>query len=91
MSSEILNLNALTWSNGPAFDNSYSFMESVPYRDSFLLVGGRTGGESYLKTIHEYDASKEDWVLRSESLGEEKEATTAIMVDFNVVDCTSAK
>jgi N-acetylneuraminic acid mutarotase len=61
---------------------------TVPFGDSFLLIGGMTGNSSrktYLSTIYWYNPDEDSWNLLDASLKEGKAGVIAIVVDRETV------
>ena len=84
-STEILNLDTLEWSAGPALPEALGFATAVQYRNTFLIVGG--SGSTILDTIYEYDAENDDWVSRPETLAVPRDNCAAFMMPDDAVDC----
>lgn len=66
---EIFSLTTLEWREGANFpDKGIQLASTVPYRDTFLVVGGRDSAEKNLDTIYQFDPSTYRFVKRSERL-----------------------
>lgn len=65
-SSEILNLETMEWRTGPDLPGSLAAAASVPYGDTFLVVGGYHINE--LDQIYQFDPENEAWIERTEKL-----------------------
>ena len=86
-SSEIFSLERKTWQPGPDLpvDMVYNG-QSVQYRDSFLIVGGRNS--SYSKSIIRFDAIKEDWVILEQELATARDQFAAFTIPDYYISCT---
>ena len=86
---EIFSLDTLSWRPGPTF--SLSAPASVPFEDSFIVIGGYSeNGAGELKShseIYKWDVETEDFVLMAQELSEARDTMEAIMVPDSV--CTS--
>ena len=79
---EILNLDSGVWRSGPGLlGGARAGMASVPFGDSFLLVGGLNAAEEALADILEYDGTAESWISRPESIGSGRSHMAAVLVD----------
>ena len=58
----------------------------VPYRRTFLIVGGYSGS-GYRNTIIEFDADHLSWTVRPERLTGDVHSPFATMVDDYMLDC----
>ena len=80
-----------SWENGPALpetDETILFeAASVPYKDSFLVVGGNTDGEGYSDKIYEFDAARREFVMRQESLALARAHHVAVAVTDREFAC----
>ena len=85
-SSEELDLATLTWSPGPDLPNPIAFGESVPFRNSFLIVGG-SKGYRYFDVIYEYNPENKDWMQRPQRLKKERISFTAFLIPDDVAGC----
>ena len=87
VSSEIFDLSSQTWSPGPDLPFPVLFATSVPFGDTFLVVGGIGDGE-YLQSILEFDPVANDWIVRPERLSVGRDDRPAItVVDSDYIDC----
>lgn len=90
-SSEILDLDSLTWRAGPAVNatKSYGHPAAVQLAETFLLVGGKDQGDGDIDAVLEYDPAGEAWITRNEtvpgSTGGENLIVVAVPDEFR--DC----
>ena len=82
LSSEILDLETMTWRDGPTAGGWYSNNVAAQFGDTFVVVGG-----DVTDNIYEFDAENEAWIERHEKLSTERRDTTAVFVKDNVVNC----
>ena len=87
---EILELSSLTWSQGPNLPFPIIRAASVPFGDTFLIVGGISNGDGEeLKTILEYDPVEEIWLVRPEELSIGRDYLHAVTaVNSNFINCS---
>ena len=59
---QILDLQTMSWRDGPRLPEAWMYAAVVPYRRTFLIVGGysRSG---YRNTIIEFDADHLSWIV----------------------------
>ena len=85
---EILNLDTLTWSQGPDLPEGKYLLNgvSVPFRDSFVVFGDEGLGTDIFEWSHE----AMDWVKREEELvgGGPRQYLAAIPLPEGYIDCT---
>ena len=82
---EYLNLDTLLWEPRASLPQDVHYGASVPYQDSFLIVGGNTG--STLETIYYYNPTFDRWDLLYEmNLGRENLA--AFLVPDSYANCS---
>ena len=80
--SEVLSLDAITWTSGPALPTSDSFMwnsRALQLEDTFYLLGGKSGN-GYLGSVFEFDAEALDWIKRDEYLMEARQGHAVVGV-----------
>ena len=65
---------------GPSLPHPIENAASVPFGDTFLVVGGMSEAK-YLDTIFKYDAENAVWALLDASLSEARVNAVAMMVD----------
>ncbi len=82
------------WSNasfsGPDFpdDNGVYGAGSIPFEDSFLVVGGSDdGGVDFTDNIYKYNPAEEDWELREEKLSSPKYHFAYVFADREDILC----
>lgn len=61
---------------------------SVPYNNSFLLVGGEDQ-PSWVNTVYEFDVESEDWILHEEQLSYVNSYVSAMMVSTDLFPACS--
>ncbi len=83
---EIYNTGTGEWRAGRRLPQPLNSMASVPYGDTFLLVGGYSG--RFLNTIYQYDPTTGDWILRPERLSGNRERVGAVIAGPPVADCS---
>ena len=90
-STELLDLDSMQWSNGPELPYGIFDAVAVPYKNTFLIVGGReaSGNNNYYhNTILEFDAGTGDWITRSEQMSQERGIMAAFLVPDDAVNCS---
>lgn len=83
---EIFNLDTMQWRQGPVLDIAQA--AALPYRDTFLLIGGFAEGSVELNTIYEYDKSNEAFLARPEKLSVPRDTPLSVLVGDSIVSCT---
>ena len=78
----VLSENSWNFLNDLPFEELY-WAESVPYKDSFVLVGGRSLGGS-LDTILHYKPDEDSWIVMEGALNTPKEDVTGILVKRSI-------
>lgn len=86
---EILDLDTMTWSDGPDLPamTSIKYTQSVQHYYSFLQVGGATNVAGQTTSIFEYDYVNNDWVVRNESLPFGLSEHVAFKIPDSVLGC----
>eukprot|EP00095_Tigriopus_kingsejongensis_P007241 maker-scaffold435_size171904-snap-gene-0.24 protein:Tk07241 transcript:maker-scaffold435_size171904-snap-gene-0.24-mRNA-1 annotation:"hypothetical protein" len=79
-SSEVFHLASGTWRQGPALSHSLHSGASVPFEDSFLLVGG-TDGYNPVDSIQTYDREEGEFVPLAATLSRPRQDHVAVLVD----------
>ena len=79
--SEVYSVATNTWRQIEDLPHGIYYAASVPFRESFLIVGGYRSGVGHLDTIYEFDVENESWILRDEKMSEEKGYVTAMVVN----------
>ena len=77
---DIYSLKQSSWRSGPSLPHPIENAASVPFGDTFLIVGGMSEAK-YLDTIFRYDAENAAWALLDASLSEARVNAVAMMVD----------
>ena len=89
-SSQIFNLNSMSWRDGNDLDIELWSGASVPYGDTFLLVGGFSEpARREVDTIYKYDVVS-DRIFPIGTLNMARRYHTAVFVPDNFVDCGKA-
>ena len=78
-------MKSLKWTSGPDLPKTGVYGVSVPYKNTFLIVGGIF--ESSSKSIYQFDPNSEGWIRRSEGLQTDKRAMAAFLVPDSAVNC----
>ena len=86
-STEILDLDTMQWSAGPNLPGPRYDAASVPYKNTFLVVGGKDGGHAVQDTIFEFDPETGDWITRIEQMTLKRSLFAAFMVPDYAVNC----
>lgn len=84
VSSHFLNLETLLWEPKADFPYIVDRAPSVPFQDSFLVVGGYSA--AYIRTIHFYDTAADEWKGIA-NMEEGKRYTAALMVPDSFANC----
>ena len=82
-STNILDLDTMTWRDGPAPGDWYDNVSSAPFGDTFVVVGGTNSD-----AIYEFDPENEEWIQREQTLSEERKDTGNVFVKNNIVNCS---
>lgn len=84
-----LNLENLIWIPQQSLPYDIHYGASVPYGDSFLIVGGYSNGQfSYLDTIFYFNPETEIFELFDQTLSEPKDQMAAFLVPDNFALCS---
>ena len=84
-----LNLQTLIWEPKPNLPHDISQGVSVPFLDSFLIVGGESLGETgFLDTIYYFNPGVEEWVLMDVRMEHKRVYHAAFMVPDSYANCT---
>lgn len=87
-SSEFLNINTMqTWEPRASLPYIISHGASVPYQDSFLVVGGYNAEDLDLDTIYYCDPERDAWELFNQRLEDIRSNLVAILVPDDYVMC----
>ena len=86
---EILDLDTLQWTDGPGLPFPWAYTASVPYKNTFLVIGGlgTHSGTVYSTDIYEFDPVNMNWITRSETLTQGRHSHAAFLVPDDVVNC----
>ena len=77
--SEILDLDTLTWRVGPPMPMTVDRAYGAQYGNTFVVV--------HEFGIYEFDPENEAWITREETLDNGRRDTVAIFVSDNMVNC----
>ena len=86
-STQILDLKSLQWTSGPDLPLIGAFGVAVPYKNTFLVVGGKDSGHAVQDTIFEFDPETGDWITRIEQMTLKRSLFAAFMVPDYAVNC----
>ena len=78
--SEILDLDTLTWRDGPRFPRIVDGSYGAQFGDTFVVV--------YSSVILEFDPENEAWITRPETLDPPRYDMTAVFVKDKIVNCS---
>ena len=79
-------MDSFEWSPGPNLPFPLEKAASVPFGNTFLLVGGNSD-RNELQTILELDIVKMKWLVRSEELVEAREGAFAALTTMGYLGC----
>lgn len=84
LTTEILDLETLTWSAGPETPGGrrLSSSVSVPFGDSFVVVGGDTFDSQ--RRVHQFDPVNMTWIKREETLQNDRSNHAAFIVPNSI-------
>ena len=85
-SSEIYDINSQTWSTGPNLPSAWYLSTSVPFGDTFLVVGGVSSG-SRSDDIYEFDPVANTWKTRIEKMSLDRYDHAAFLVPDEIARC----
>ena len=86
--SEILDLNTLTWTDGPDLPQQLGYGASVQFQDTFLAIGG-SGNSGLTDTIYQYDYTNNVWIERSEKIPTKGLYKAIFLVPDEAVNCSA--
>ena len=76
---DIFSLVDMSWRTGPVLPSPLRLAASVPYGDTFLVVGGQQGDDGMsVDTIFQYDPEGPSWIEREERLALARDSHVAI-------------
>ena len=78
-----MDLDTLTWRDGPAPGDWYNNLSSAQFGDTFVIVGG-----SYSDAIYEFDPENEQWIERPQRLSSQRRDTSNVFVKDSIVNCS---
>lgn len=78
---DVFNVASATWMSGNNLPHPIGRAAKVTYMDTFLVVGGQFGDETYLDTVYQYDSVNDGWILLPERLETARRAHVALLVD----------
>ncbi len=88
LAATFFNLQTLTWKSKQSMPSDIAFGASVPFEDSFLIVGGYSYATAQeLDTIYYYNPNTNEWELLSQHLKEMRRKFTAFMVPDTFGNC----
>lgn len=85
---DIYDFNLGAWLPGPLLPYNMYGGESVPFMDTFLIVGGSVYGGGLLNTVLEYDPVNIAWINRTETMDDARRHFAAFMVPDGYVTCS---
>lgn len=86
-STEFLDLQTLTWEPKHSLPLDIYYAASVPFKDSFLIVGGHHyNANDYLKSIYYYNPATDKWDFLRD-MSRSREEFTAFMVPDSFANC----
>ena len=84
---DFLDLDTLIWEPRPRMPINIYIGVSVPYQDSFLIVGGYSSdGPNYLDTIYYYNPMTDEFELLGQMM-DERETFAAFLVPDYYANC----
>ena len=85
---EFLDLDTLTWEPKQYLPIDINKGVSVPYKDSFLIVGGFSSDVSeYLDTVYYYNPTLDQWELMNQRMTRGREYFAAFLVPDYYAGC----
>ncbi|CAM6054068.1 unnamed protein product [Sphagnum tenellum] len=86
---QIFSFDTYTWRLGPDFPTGRVYGgSSVPYGDTFLVVGGYVVGGSYQSSIYSYHIETGSWLKMPQELAIARQLSAAFFVPDDYVNCT---
>ncbi len=87
-SAEFLDLNTLTWESKQSLPYDIDLAACVPYKDSFLMVGGYSSDrDDFQRTIYYYDPTEEGWDLLVERMEFPGDRFAGFLVPDSFANC----
>ena len=84
---EIFDLQTLTWSVGDHLPFKLEDGESVPFEDSFLIVGGEEMPYNYVDSILFFNPIFQEWEQRNETMKRIRTEFATFMVPNSYANC----
>lgn len=86
---EVLNVKDSTagWTEGTDLPVGIQIGASVPFKNTFLIVGGGFDG-GYSDLIYEYEAETDKWITRQERLNKGREKIAAFWIPDEIARCS---
>ena len=85
---EILDLESMQWTTPDSNVHFRALGASVPYKDTFLAVGGVFSETFTQFSIYEFNPLTNEWVFK-DNLSNERRYLTAFLVPDEALDCFS--
>ena len=89
---DIYSFSTNSWRAGPRLPQATSWASSVPYGNSFLMIGGGDGSGASYNDVFEYDIDNVSggWIHRSDlSLTTARYDLGAVLLDTKLLNCTA--
>ena len=84
-----LDMDTLVWEPLQSLPIDIHWGSSVPYRDSFLIVGGNSYDVGdYLDTVYYYNPTFDQWDLLDQRMSLPQERLAAFLVPDDYADCS---
>ena len=87
---QILDLETMTWSDGPRLPSYLSAGAVVPHKRSFIIMGGWKGNfgeDGYSNQLWEFNPDQFEWIIRPETLTNKVALSLAVLVDDDMMVC----
>lgn len=72
-------------------DHEIDASTSVPFGDTFLIVGGKSliksANDIYFSDILEFNPTDETWITRPETVPNERSDLAALLVEDSILNC----
>lgn len=85
-SSEVYNFDRGSWVEGPSLPEAIDRTDSLPYADTFLLVGGESQGIKSTSIV-KYDPEAREFVTLAQTLPSGRSHVGLVLVDKAAVNC----
>ena len=83
---QIFSFESQTWRRGQDFPLEIAYGESVPFGDTFLVVGGLTDNSQ--DTIYKYNIETEGWDLMPQRLKNARREFAAFLAPNDYITCS---